>query len=172
MNDKNLYNDHIFIIEKRHFPSNTIAFATAPFFLVDEDNESITIKQIRDANFSENCPPKGIFKTRLYTIKKKKIHEQLPLNGLLLFRTLIRRLLEQLDDRTYLPLKYDEDFQKKYPLKLVAELNYPIMKDKYKKPRQGIIEMTFEKNKSNKGGIYLYNPTIKISKEYLRKLDA
>lgn len=161
MDNKNLYNGLIFILERYDELTGESSFATAPFFLIDETCDSITIKQIRDANFSQLLPPNynGFLGMKLYVIKKNTL--KFPLRKS--FQTLIKHLIK-------LSLENRELEINGVPLEIVAYIDYPARADSYQKPKEGILEMRLEKFHMADNKVYLYNPSITLSKDYLNKM--
>jgi len=160
MEDSNLYNGLIFIIEKYDCITGKSSLATAPFFLINECDESITIKQIRDANFSALVSNEDNLIMRLYVIRKDDVPDDLR-NGK--FRDLIVRLICQI----CLGKSTKENF---IDLLLLAKIRYSVSNNTYQNINQGIIGMVFEKMEMENNKVYLYNPSITLSKEYLLKM--
>jgi hypothetical protein len=165
MEDSNLYHNLIFILQKcdTHTGENA-GWATAPFFLTDENDDSITLKQIRDVNFSEVFPLDESLKfhMKLYVINKNVAQNFFGVDGIKLFHTLISHIASLAYENRELEIN-------EVPLKLLVEIKFPILSNIYKKLHNGVLEMHLEKFSMPDNQIYLYNPSITLSKDYLNK---
>jgi hypothetical protein len=165
MEDSNLYQNLIFLLQKCDTNTGKNAgWATAPFFLNDENNDSITINQIRDVNFSEVFPEDESLKfhMKLYVINKNVAQNLFGLDGTKLFHAIISHIASLAYENQELEIN-------EVPLKLLVEIKFPILSNIYKKINKGVLEMHLEKFSMPNNQIYLYNPSITLSKDYLNK---
>ena len=107
--------------------------------------------------------PNGYFRIRLYVVKKKDIQKIFPYKGYKLFRKFIDRLIDQGRNNFNQPLLVNN------LLEIVADIKIPVQSKKYSDVKQGIVDIRFIKNIMENGKIYLYNPSITLSKDYLKE---
>lgn len=155
------YKNYLFILEK--YDGKTSELATAPFFL-SEEQTTITIQQIRDANFSiitdsDNVGSK--LRMRLYLIHKQDIPVSIDS-----FPKLIRKLLTENSSYPKIELPMlDKGSIDVIPKILFCEISYPIAQTNYQDIRENIVDMTFTRKTLDNGMLYLYNPIIVLSKK-------
>lgn len=180
-----VYKDNIFILEKYHPEKGGYAFATAPFFVQDEDANMLMISQIRDANFSYIAEEGDTLYMRLYTLKKSSVQKYININldGPHLFKKILGKLVEQLgkkrryscDNGDYNPLIDDIQFRLNFDVKLIINFTYCVSSEpdtsiQLNRSSQLSIpsSINFTSREWKKSGqYYMYHPIICINKKKL-----
>ena len=151
----------IFLIEKVTNDGVGFALSTAPFFIDNDNNNTIILRQIRDANFSYVVDHNEKIYMRLYRLSKAHAMNYHKCTEQQVFNQVIRKLI------SYYP-KQIMDFVDIYHIKLIKELSYKVGQENlsdivFKKTSVDDIPSAY-KNSVPTNKIYLYNPSIILQK--------
>jgi len=152
---------YIFLIEKVSPNGTGFALSTAPFFVDSETDSTLTLQQIRDANFSYVVEPTERIYMKIYRLSKMHAIKYHKCTEQQVFNQVIRNLI------AYYPNPI-MDFQQLYNMKLIKEITYQVGYENlsdivFKQTRVDDIP-TGIKSGPPTNKIYLYNPRITIQK--------